>query len=130
MQTHVRCLVLFSTYRDSVWLLHLSHTLESVPGVQRVAVMMGTPPNKTLLQRRRVHGACRTAHHRAGLMHRAGSHHRTCPVLGNGKATRHGHEHNELPFLGMARDMAAAKRILDEYNGPRVAPARLAFVCK
>jgi hypothetical protein len=50
MQTHVRCLVLFSTYRDSVWLLHLSHMLESVPGVQRVAVMMGTPPNKALLQ--------------------------------------------------------------------------------
>ena len=50
MQMHVCCLVLFSTYRDSVWLLHLSHTLESVPGVQRVAVMMGTPPNKALLQ--------------------------------------------------------------------------------
>src|ERR1700756_1126263 len=50
MQTHVRCLVLFSTYRDSVWLMHLSHTLESLPGVQRVAVMMGTPHNKDLLQ--------------------------------------------------------------------------------
>src|SRR5262249_11394206 len=50
MQTHVRCLVLFSTYRDSVWLMHLSHTLESLPGVQRVAVMMGTPHNKALLQ--------------------------------------------------------------------------------
>lgn len=43
MQMHVRCLVLFSTYRDSVWLMHLSHTLESLPGVQRVAVMRGTP---------------------------------------------------------------------------------------
>ena len=50
MQTHVRCLVLFSTYRDSVGLMHLSHALESVPGVQRVAVMMGTPHNKALLQ--------------------------------------------------------------------------------
>jgi FdrA protein len=50
MQTHVRCLVLFSTYRDSVWLMHLSHALESLPGVQRVAVMMGTPHNKALLQ--------------------------------------------------------------------------------
>jgi FdrA protein len=50
MQTHVRSLVLFSTYRDSVWLMHLSHTLESLPGVQRVAVMMGTPHNKALLQ--------------------------------------------------------------------------------
>src|SRR5215813_1396484 len=50
MQTHVRCLVLFSTYRDSVWLMHLSHTLESLPGVQRVAVMMGTPHNKAILQ--------------------------------------------------------------------------------
>ena len=43
MQMHVCCLVLFSTYRDSVWLMHLSHTLESLPGVQRVAVMRGTP---------------------------------------------------------------------------------------
>src|SRR4029434_6166193 len=50
MQTHVRCLVLFSTYRDSVWLMHLSHTLEGLPGVQQVAVMMGTPHNKAILQ--------------------------------------------------------------------------------
>ena len=50
MQMHVRSLVLFSTYRDSVWLMHLSHALESLPGVQRVAVMMGTPHNKALLQ--------------------------------------------------------------------------------
>src|SRR5215471_3784887 len=50
MQMHVRCLVLFSTYRDSVWLMHLSHTLEGLPGVQRVAVMMGTPHNKAVLQ--------------------------------------------------------------------------------
>ena len=50
MQTHIRCLVLFSTYRDSVWLMHLSHTLEGLPGVQRVAVMMGTPHNKAILQ--------------------------------------------------------------------------------
>jgi FdrA protein len=50
MRTHIRCLVLDSTYRDSVWLMHLSHTLEGLPGVQRVAVMMGTPHNKALLQ--------------------------------------------------------------------------------
>src|SRR5512134_2537931 len=50
MLTHVRCLVLGSTYRDSVWLMHLSHTLEGLPGVQRVAVMMGTLHNKALLQ--------------------------------------------------------------------------------
>src|SRR3989442_7663379 len=50
MQTHLRCLVLFSTYGDSVWLMHLSPTLEGLPGVQRVAVMMGTPHNKAILQ--------------------------------------------------------------------------------
>src|SRR5215471_13825253 len=50
MQMHVRCLVLPSTYRDSVWLMHLSHTLEGLPGVLRVAVMMGTPHNKAVLQ--------------------------------------------------------------------------------
>jgi len=43
MGTYIRCLILCSTYRDSVWLMYLSHTLESLPGVQRVAVMMGTP---------------------------------------------------------------------------------------
>lgn len=50
MQRHVRCLVLCSTYRDSVWLMYLSHTLEELPGVQRAAVMMGTPQNKAFLQ--------------------------------------------------------------------------------
>jgi len=50
METYTRCLVLPSTYRDSVWLMHLSHTLESLPGVQKVAVMMGTPHNKAVLQ--------------------------------------------------------------------------------
>src|SRR6266571_6430432 len=50
METHTRCLVLPSTYRDSVWLMHLSHTLEGLPGVQQVAVMMGTPHNKAVLQ--------------------------------------------------------------------------------
>jgi len=49
METYTRCLVLPSTYRDSVWLMHLSHTLESLPGVQKVAVMMGTPHNKAVL---------------------------------------------------------------------------------
>ena len=50
METYTRCLVLPSTYRESVWLMHLSHTLESLPGVQKVAVMMGTPHNKAVLQ--------------------------------------------------------------------------------
>ena len=50
MEAHTRCLVLSSTYRDSVWLMQLSHTLESLPGVQRVAVMMGTAHNKAILQ--------------------------------------------------------------------------------
>jgi FdrA protein len=50
METYTRCLVLPSTYRDSVWLMHLSRTLESLSGVQKVAVMMGTPHNKALLQ--------------------------------------------------------------------------------
>jgi FdrA protein len=50
METHTHCLVLPSIYRDSVWLMHLSHTLEGLPGVQRVAVMMGTPHNKAVLQ--------------------------------------------------------------------------------
>ncbi len=50
METYARCLVLPSTYRDSVWLMHLSHTLESLPGVQKVAVMMGTSHNKAVLQ--------------------------------------------------------------------------------
>jgi len=50
MEPHTRCLVLPSTYRDSVWLMHLSHTLESLPGVQKVAVMMGTPHNKAMLR--------------------------------------------------------------------------------
>ena len=50
MGTHTRCLILLSTYRDSVALLQLSHTLENLDGVQQAAVMMGTPQNKTLLR--------------------------------------------------------------------------------
>jgi FdrA protein len=50
MTVHTHCLVLPSTYRDSVALLQLSQTLEQLPEVQRVAVMMGTPRNKALLQ--------------------------------------------------------------------------------
>jgi FdrA protein len=44
------CLVLPSTYRDSVVLMSLSRSLESLPGVQQVAVMMGTPQNTALLR--------------------------------------------------------------------------------
>jgi FdrA protein len=47
---YTRCLVLPSTYRDSVVLMSLSRSLESLPGVQQVAVMMGTPQNTTLLR--------------------------------------------------------------------------------
>ncbi|MEE9145787.1 MAG: acyl-CoA synthetase FdrA [Candidatus Tectomicrobia bacterium] len=50
MGTQTRCLILPSTYRDSVVLLQLSHTLENLDGVQQAAVMMGTPQNKTLLR--------------------------------------------------------------------------------
>jgi FdrA protein len=48
MQTH--CLVFPSTYRDSVALMSLSQTLETLPGVRQAAVMMGTPQNKAVLQ--------------------------------------------------------------------------------
>lgn len=50
MVTHTRCVILPSTYRDSVGLMQLSHTLEDMPGVQQAAVMMGTPQNKDLLR--------------------------------------------------------------------------------
>ena len=47
---HASCLVLPSTYRDSVVLMMLSRTLADLPGVQQAAVMMGTLQNKALLQ--------------------------------------------------------------------------------
>jgi FdrA protein len=47
---HTRCLVLPSTYRDSVVLMHLSSTLERLPGVLQAAVMMGAPQNRALLR--------------------------------------------------------------------------------
>lgn len=50
MMTHTQCLMLTSTYRDSVVLMQLSHTLEGLPDVRQAAVMMGTPQNKTLLR--------------------------------------------------------------------------------
>jgi FdrA protein len=50
MAVAVCCLVLPSTYRDSVALMHLSQALECLPGVQRAAVMMGTPQNRDLLR--------------------------------------------------------------------------------
>jgi hypothetical protein len=68
----------------------------------------------------------RLANARLHLLPEAGAT-RTCPVRGNSKAIRHGHEHDELPFFGVARDMAAAKRILDEHDGPRIAPRHLAI---
>jgi FdrA protein len=48
--TQSHCLVLASTYRDSILLMDLSHWLESLPGVLQVAVMMATPHNKSLLK--------------------------------------------------------------------------------
>ncbi|RMF85532.1 MAG: acyl-CoA synthetase FdrA [Nitrospinota bacterium] len=45
-----QCTILPGTYYDSVVLMQVAQALESFPGVQRAAVMMGTPQNKTLLQ--------------------------------------------------------------------------------
>lgn len=39
-----------NTYHDSVTLMRLSRDLEALPGVVRAAVMMGTPPNRALLE--------------------------------------------------------------------------------
>lgn len=39
-----------SFYQDSLTLMRLTHDLEAVPGVRRVAVMMGIPANRALLQ--------------------------------------------------------------------------------
>jgi FdrA protein len=50
MTVHTRCLVLPSTYRDSVVLMSLTRTLEDLHGVRQVAVMMGTPQNIALLR--------------------------------------------------------------------------------
>ena len=50
MADYKRCLVLPSTYRDSVELMKLSVTLENLSGVHRAAVMMGTPHNKRILR--------------------------------------------------------------------------------
>lgn len=50
MTGHKRCLILPSTYRDSVVLMQISSTLNRMSGVRQAAVMMGTPQNKTLLQ--------------------------------------------------------------------------------
>ena len=47
---HTCCLLMPSTYRDSVVLMQLSQTLDQLPGVQQAAVMMGAPQNKALLQ--------------------------------------------------------------------------------
>ena len=50
MPDYKRCLILPSTYRDSVELMKLSVALETLPGVQHAAVMMGTPHNKSILR--------------------------------------------------------------------------------
>lgn len=82
---HTRCLVLPSIYRDSVVLMQLSHTLEGLPEVRQVAVMMGAPQNKALL-------------HEAGLLtpegERAGA--------------------NDLLICVQTGDPAAAERVLQE----------------
>jgi len=39
-----------STYHDSVTLMRLTRDLEAIPGVTRVAAMMGTPQNRDLLR--------------------------------------------------------------------------------
>jgi FdrA protein len=50
MAVHTHCLVLTSTYRDSVMLMQLSRTLENLSGMCQAGVMMGTPQNKALLR--------------------------------------------------------------------------------
>jgi len=50
MTEHKRCLILPSTYRDSVVLMKLSAALNNMSGVHEAAVMMGTPQNMTILQ--------------------------------------------------------------------------------
>ena len=50
MPAHKRCLILPSTYRDSVVLMKLSAALNNMSGVHEAAVMMGTPQNMTILQ--------------------------------------------------------------------------------
>ncbi len=50
MPDYKRCLILPSTYRDSVELMKLSVALETLSGVHHAAVMMGTPHNKSILR--------------------------------------------------------------------------------
>lgn len=50
MADYKRCLVLPSTYRDSVELMKLSVALEDLAGVHHAAAMMGTPHNKSILR--------------------------------------------------------------------------------
>ena len=50
MADHKQCLILPSTYRDSVELMKLSVALEDLAGVHHAAVMMGTPHNKSILR--------------------------------------------------------------------------------
>ena len=50
MADYKRCLVLPSTYRDSVELMKLSVALEDLAGVRRAAVMMATAHNKSILR--------------------------------------------------------------------------------
>jgi FdrA protein len=50
MADYKRCLILPSTYRDSVELMKISVALETLSGVQHAAAMMGTPPNKSILR--------------------------------------------------------------------------------
>ncbi len=50
MADYKRCLILPSTYRDSVELMKLSVALENLSGVHHAAVMMGTADNKRILR--------------------------------------------------------------------------------
>src|SRR5919199_2602363 len=49
-QATVRSLVLPNTYRDSVELMRIAAELESLPGVQRAALVMGTAANREVLR--------------------------------------------------------------------------------
>ena len=46
----IRTVVRRSSYQDSVTLLRAAREMEAVPGVQRAAALMGTPPNVALLR--------------------------------------------------------------------------------
>jgi len=51
MSAVLRCRVLPDTYRDSIELMRVAALIEQRPGVERAALMMGTPANRDVLAR-------------------------------------------------------------------------------